>query len=184
MANDSDYDDDEYDDGDYEDNVYDCDEISTTKYNIILCEIYNNKIHGKTNNDVSNHYLLINRIKKLDLDFIDSLTAPIIEDYVDRQQEIIPHKFIRNYQNMVTSPNYIKPEIGEVVYLQSGHAVCIIKTIWLRVIQRTWKKVYNQRKQIIKSRCCFPSIKHREITGLWPQNCRYMPSLQGMLSSR
>ena len=30
---------DDYDSDDYEENVYDCDEISPTKYNIVLCEL-------------------------------------------------------------------------------------------------------------------------------------------------
>ena len=179
-----DYDIDDYDSDDYEENVYDCDEISPTKYNIVLCELFNHKLHGSTNSDVSKHYLLINRIKNLDTDFIDDWTAPLNQDYIDRQEQITPHKFIRNYKNMITQPNYIKPEIGEIINLPTGHAVCIIKTMWLRVIQRAWKRVFKERKQIIQMRCRLQSLKHREITGWWPENCRYWPSLQGLLINR
>lgn len=172
----------DYDD-DYDETIYDCDEISATKYNIILCELYNDKIHGATNDHVNDHYLVINRIKKLNMDFINCLTHVIKQDYIHQQQHIIPHKIIKNYQNIITNANYIKPEIGEVIYLQSGHAVCIIKTFWLKIIQRAWKKVYNQRMQTIQIRCQIHSLKHREITGLWPQNCRCLPSLRGILLS-
>ena len=182
--NSDDYDSDDYDSDDYEENVYDCDEISATKYNIVLCELFNNKLHGNTNEDVCNHYLLINRIKKLDLDFIDSWVAPLNQDYIDRQEQITPHKFIKNYKNMITQPNYIKPEIGEIINLPTGHAVCIIKTMWLRVVQRAWKRLFKERKQIIQMRCRFQSLKHREITGVWPDNCRYWPSFQGLLINR
>jgi hypothetical protein len=174
---------DDYDDNDYDETFYECDEIIATKYNIILCELYNDKMHGATNELVSNYYLVINRIKKLNMDFINCLTQVIKQDYIDRQQDIIPHKIIKNYQNMITNPNYIKPEIGEVLYLQSGHAVCIIKTFWLKIIQRAWKKVYKIRAQMIKKRCHIQSLKHREITGTWPQNCRHLPSLRGILLS-
>jgi hypothetical protein len=179
-----DYDIDDYDSDDYEENVYDCDEISPTKYNIVLCELFNHKLHGSTNSDVSKHYLLINRIKNLDTDFIDDWTAPLNQDYIDRQEQITPHKFIRNYKNMITQPNYIKPEIGEIINLPTGHSVCIIKTMWLRVIQRAWKRLIKERKQIIQMRCRLQSLKHREITGWWPENCRYWPSLQGLLINR
>ena len=179
-----DYDIDDYDSDDYEENVYDCDEISPTKYNIVLCELFNHKLHGSTNSDVSKHYLLINRIKNLDTDFIDDWTAPLNQDYIDRQEQITPHKFIRNYKNMITQPNYIKPEIGEIINLPTGHAVCIIKTMWLRVIQRAWKRLFKERKQVIQMRCRFQSLKHREITGVWPDNCRYWPSFQGLLTNR
>ena len=179
-----DYDSDDYDSDDYEENVYDCDEISATKYNIVLCELFNNKLHSNTNKEVCNHYLLINRIKKLDLDFIDDWTAPLNQDYIDRQEQITPHKFIRNYKNIITQPNYIKPEIGEIINLPTGHAVCIIKTMWLRVIQRAWKRLFKERNQVIQMRCRFQSLKHREITGVWPENCRYWPSFQGLLINR
>ena len=81
---DSDYEDSEY----YEEMVYDCEENSATKYNIVLCELYNDKLHGKTNNDVSNHYLLINRIKKMDMDFINNLTTTFNDEYIEKQEKI------------------------------------------------------------------------------------------------
>ena len=184
--NDSDsyYDIDDYDSDDYEENVYDCDEISPTKYNIVLCELFNNKLHGNTNKEVCNHYLLINSMKKLDLDFIDNWRAPLNQDYIDRQEQITPHKFIKNYKNMITQPNYIKPEIGEIINLSTGHSVCVIKTMWLRVVQRAWKRLFKERNQVIQMRCRFQSLKHREITGVWPDNCRYWPSFQGLLINR
>ena len=180
----SEYDIDDYDSDDYEENIYDCDEVSNTKYNIVLCELFNNKLHGNTNKEVINHYLLINRIKKLDLDFIDNWVAPLNQDYIDRQEQITPHKFIRNYKNIIMQPNYIKPEIGEILSLPNGYTVCIIKTMWLKIIQRAWKRVFKERKHVLKMRCQVQSLKHREITGWWPNNCRYYPSLQGLLTIR
>lgn len=177
----SDYDSD-YDSDYYEELIYDYDENSATKYNIVLCELYNSKLHGKTNNnDVNNYYLLINRIKKLDMNFINSLTKTLNKDYIERQQQIIPHKFIKNYENIITTPNYIKPEIGEIIHLPCGHTVCIIKTLWIKLIQRAWRKVYNIRTQMFKMRCQVQSLKYREVTGRWPENCRYFPTLQGLL---
>ena len=177
----SDYDSD-YDSDYYEELIYDYDENSATKYNIVLCELYNSKLHGKTNNnDVNNNYLLINRIKKLDMNFINSLAKALNKDYIERQQQIIPHKFIKNYENIITRPNYIKPEIGEIIHLPYGHTVCIIKTLWIKLIQRAWRKVYNIRTQMFKMRCRVQSLKYREVTGRWPENCRYFPTLQGLL---
>ena len=171
----------DYDSDYYEEVVYNYDEKSRSKYNIILCELYNDKIHGKTNKEIYKHYLLINKIKKLDIAFITSMTKTLNKDYIERQQQLLPHKFIKNYQTIIKNPHYIKPEIGEVLYLNSGYSVCIIKTLWLKIIQRTWKKIYGMRKQTIQKRCNFQSLKHREITGRWPENCIYLPTLQGML---
>ena len=110
------------------------------------------------------------------------MTITLNNDYIERKQQIIPHKFIKNYETIITRANYIKPEIGVTVTLQSGHTVCIIKTLWIKLIQRAWKKVYNIRTQMFKMRCHMNSLKYREITGIWPESCRYMPSLQGLLA--
>jgi hypothetical protein len=177
----SDYDSDYSDDINYEEFTYDFDEISPTKYNLVFCELYNDKIHGNTNKEVCKHYLLINKLKKLDKDYINNITKAYNKGCIERQQQIIPHKFIKNYENIITRPNYIKPEIGETITLQSGHIVCIIKTLWIKLIQRAWKRIFEKRKQIIKMRCQVQSLKYREVTGRWPKNCRYFPSLQGLL---
>ena len=183
---DSHYTDSEYEsdsDVEYDDIFYEPEEESISRYNITLCELYNSKLHGNTNNnDVRNHYLLINRIKKLDINFINSLTKALNKDYIERQQQIIPHKFIKNYKNIITRQNYIKPEIGEIIHLPYGHTVCIIKTLWIKLIQRAWRKVYNIRTQMFKMRCQMQSLKYREVTGRWPDSCRYMPSLQGLFA--
>ena len=76
-----------------------------------------------------------------------------------------------------------KIEIAECIYLPSKHCVSILKTIWLRLIQRRWKKIINERKLIIKKRCNPNSIKYREIHGIWPDNCFIYPILKGMLSN-
>ena len=91
------------------------------------------------------------------------------------------HPTIRNYHNIISKPNYIKPEIGEKIYLPSGHCVCIIKTIWLKLVQRAWKKTYKNRINVIQKRCSIDSITTRLITGNWPENCRYLPNIRGIL---
>ena len=67
--------------------------------------------------------------------------------------------------------------------LESQHSVAIIKTIWIKLIQRKWKKVYAERKTVIRLRMSYSSLKTREITGRWPQNCYYLPTLYGLLSN-
>jgi hypothetical protein len=102
--------------------------------------------------------------------------------YLERIQILYNHDIIRNYHNIISKPNYIKPEIGENIHLLSGDRVCIIKTIWLKLVQRAWKKTYKNRLAIIKKRFLPHSIRTKEITGEWPDNCRYLPNIRGMLS--
>lgn len=142
------------DESNIDDLIYEAEELSNTKYSIVLCEKFNNLRHGKSN-EANNHYLVHIRLKTLDM----------------------------NYINHIKSINpRIRLEIGECLYLPSQHCVSIIKTYWLRLIQRTWKKIYKEQKNIIKKRCNPNSIKYREIYGKWPDNCRSLPCLKGMLS--
>jgi hypothetical protein len=170
---DSDYDDEEV--------FFEEGEECNTKYNIVLCEIFNNLIHGKSNSQVSSHYLNICTFKQLNMDAVEDMCNLYNQGYLERINHLSEHKFIRNYNNIITNRNYIKPEIGEKIYLPSGHCVCIIKTIWLKLVQRAWKKTYKNRINVIQKRCSIDSITTRLITGNWPENCRYLPNIRGIL---
>lgn len=63
----------------------------------------------------------------------------------------LEHKLIRNYINIVTKDNYITPHIGECIYLSGDECVAIIKTMWLKIVQRCWRRVYKTRMQIISN---------------------------------
>jgi len=93
------------------------------------------------------------------------------------------HPTIRNYHNIISSPNYFKPEIGEYIILPTQEAIAILKTFWLRIIQRKWKKVFAERQNIIKQRCYISSLNELEIYGKWPQTCNNLPGLKGMLKN-
>jgi hypothetical protein len=72
-------------------------------------------------------------------------------------------------------------EIGQIYYLKGGECVCVIKTFWIKIIQRAWKKIYQMRKNIFKLRNRPDSIMYRQLTGTWLDKYRYMPSIRGML---
>lgn len=132
---------------------YDPEELSLTKYNIVICELYNNQIHGVSSDEINYHYLTRLRLKWLDTDFLTNF------------------------------PGQPKLEIAECIYLPSYHCISILKTIWIKLIQRAWKKIYKERKLIISLRRKPNSIKYREIYGKWPNSCFYYPGLKGMLSN-
>jgi hypothetical protein len=94
-----------------------------------------------------------------------------------------PHKTIRNYHNIVSRPDYIRAEIGECFELPTGEQIVIIKTIWIRIIQRKWKTVFANRQKIIKYRCCPSSLSTRQLTGKWPNHCLVLPGIRSMLSN-
>jgi hypothetical protein len=102
---------------------------------------------------------------------------------LSRWDNLTPHKTIRNYNNIIRKPDYIRPEIGECFELPTCEQIVIIKTIWIRIIQRKWKAVFANRQKIIKLRCCPSSISTRQLTGKWPEHCRVLPGICGMLSN-
>ena len=60
--------------------------------------------------------------------------------------------------------------LAQCIRLPTGETVCVIKTFWLRIIQRTWKKVFKERQRVLKN------IYLRQRKGKV-----FMPSLTGML---
>lgn len=92
------------------------------------------------------------------------------------------HPTIRNYHNIIKHPNYIKPEIGQYIILPTQEAIAILKTFWLRIIQKKWKKVYQERKTIIKKRCKLLNLTTKEVSGNLINLYKNLPGLKGMLS--
>lgn len=94
----------------------------------------------------------------------------------------ISHNTIRNYKQIIKNPTYIKPEIGTVIYLPIGdECVVILKTFWIRLVQRRWKTIYKRRMCIIQERSKINNLQYMEINGKYPDNCVYLPSIKGML---
>ena len=76
-----------------------------------------------------------------------------------------------------------QPQIGETIILPGDEMVVILKTIWIRLLQRKWKKIYAHRNQVIQKRCTPRAIKEHETTGMWPSDCRNLPGLRGMMAT-
>jgi hypothetical protein len=163
------------------DNMYEPEEISSTKYNLVLAEIYNESVHGANQfSEINNYYMVLYRFKQYKIYSIDEC----IDNYLFDLERWLhstntKHSTIRNYNFICFR---IKPEIAECIYLHTGECVCVFKTIWLRIIQRTWKKIYKTRQDIIKQRCTFKTLLHRETRGKWPSMYAKMPTLFGMLA--
>ena len=153
-----------YSEDDEDEYIYDIEDTTNTRFSIILCELYNTLIHGITDTNVIQHYLVISRFKLFNINFIN----------------YFKNNYILNL-NHNTHTN-IYNEIAECIYLPTQECVAIIKTMWLRLIQRTWKKIFNSKQNMLKQRCIPSSIRYREIHGIWPLKCRCLPTLKGMLS--
>jgi len=98
------------------------------------------------------------------------------------QQSNISHSIIKNYKNIIAREDYISPQIVKCSYLPDGECVAVIKTMWIKLIQRRWRTVFNERRRIIGERSRISSIFYREIHGTWPTGLNVVPSICGMLS--
>ena len=181
------------------------------KWHLMLCELHLPTMHGKTNNsdpNIETHYLihdLYNPTELYDTNYssdssdsdsdsndennsynrIHNAINYLKQKYLYITYEFDPifhnHPIIRNYYNIVSNPNYIQPEIGQYIILPTLEAVAVLKTFWIRIVQRKWKKVFKQQRHIIKERCKIHSLQFRQTTGHWPTHCKTFPTLKGML---
>jgi hypothetical protein len=144
------------DESEQEDIIYEPEEPTRTKLNIVLCEKYNRILHGSAPKIMNNHYLTYMRFKLLNIDIINAFKL---------------------------SSNNFRLEIAECIYLPSHHCISIIKTFWLKIIQRKWKNICKERKLCIERRANLNALRHREIYGKCHNNCSNYPQLKGMLSN-
>ena len=133
-------------------------------YELAICELYIPHVHGfcqiKSTTDVINHFIVRETIclsefmQEIDLDSSQHISYKNYIRYVKSQWnsiQNISHGVIRNISNIVKNPNYIKLEIIEILILSKGEHVAILKTFWLRILQRRYKKYfYKKQKYIIK----------------------------------
>lgn len=87
--------------------------------------------------------------------------------YYHKNRQLQLQIFKTNYKNLDQNP--FDWDLG-----------VIIKTFWLRLVQRTWKRIYKQRTQIIKKRLHPTNLHYRNINGRWPSELHYLPSLRDM----
>jgi hypothetical protein len=52
---------------------------------------------------------------------------------------------------------------------------CIIKTFWIKIIQRVWRRVFRERMRILRGRSTVASIRFRELNGHFPEKYRVIP---------
>ena len=178
---------------------------------LMLCELHYPGRHGKTEDsdpNIETHYLVYDRFdtktgisyshldeyEEYDTDSEDEYNNTIIrlkdeikwlrEHYSSLSNTLYSkkHPTIRNYHNIIKHPNYIKPEIGQYIILPTQEAVAILKTFWLRIIQKKWKKVFQERKNIIKQRCNLLNLSTRELSKNLITLYKNLPGLKGMLS--
>lgn len=151
--------------------------INKNKYTIVLSTMYTPNIHGFTEQSdpcIREHYLVLDSYY-----YNTPYIANIKQLFKNIKKQYIYYNAI---YSELTQRNYIKPEIAECIILKGGEKVAILKTFWIRLIQRTWKNICAQKKVIMQKRLSLKNILYWQQRGVWPENCRRFPKLCGMLS--
>jgi hypothetical protein len=107
--------------------------------------------------------------------FLNSVSAITFSNYSFKRimEYLILHTIIH-----VRNP---KLHIMKMNILQDGTYSVIIKTYWLRLVQRHWRKVYLERQLVLKQRCSLDAIHTKMIRGKYMSGLNILPGLNGMM---
>lgn len=132
-------------------------ETPLTHTNLIVCELYYGAMHGSKENDgtfltysvYSGDQCGINRALK---------DARMIRRENREYHCVLNHSTIRNYDVLLKSGAFVAPQIATCMYLPSGELVAILKTCYLKIFQRIWKRYYKQKMEELEARKSIHSI--------------------------
>ena len=118
---------------------------------------------------MNNNYIIHKTISLQE--FYNSTSEEIISDlllhynyYLSIWSEHIPNYiYLQNYNRLI------------MIELTTSYEPFCIKTYYIRLIQRLWRKIYNVREKILFKRKKISSIRMRENTGKWPKSIRKWP---------
>jgi len=137
--------------------------LSTT--NLIVCEIYSCAMHGSKENDGT---FLTYSVYSGDQRGIKQALkdARMIRrenrEYADMHYAS-DHSVIRNYDVLLKSGAFVNPQIANCTYLPSGELVAILKTCYLKIFQRMWKRYYKQKMAELEERKSIHYILHMRL---------------------
>lgn len=88
-------------------------------------------------------------------------------------------KYILEYMEDGIKPVYI--DIMQLHIAEDFTYNVILKTFWLRIVQRTWRKIFQQRQKIIQIRKSVSSQLYFSINGKYPLSASYLPQYSGII---
>uniref|UniRef100_A0A6C0BSH6 Uncharacterized protein n=1 Tax=viral metagenome TaxID=1070528 RepID=A0A6C0BSH6_9ZZZZ len=107
---------------------------------IAYCDIYNSSIHGYTNKssiNIHGHFIVRYSITNDEFYSGEYINLPY-----KTPTPTIYHPLIRNF-HYISMMRYNTFDIVECIELSGGEMIAIIKTYYIRLLQRKWKKIYK-----------------------------------------
>jgi hypothetical protein len=81
----------------------------------------------------------------------------------------------------IVRSNRVSIDIMQLNISSDGIYKVILKTFWLRIVQRTWKRIFKERQEMWRKRMSIGSLRHREIRGKYPVGLNVLPTIHGMV---
>jgi hypothetical protein len=144
---------------------------------LAVCEIHIPDIHGMTASSsfhIYNHYIVIADCT-LD-EFYSNEYLRIVHQLKRSWKEFcsvyggVTHPTISNIGRIISKPNYIKLDIVDMRRLDGGEMIACIKTKGLRVLQRRYKAIYEQKQRKFVFYSLPKSLRYRQVNGKWPKH--------------
>ena len=144
---------------------------NTSKFELAICEIFNPKKHGFTHTHeyyMNSHYII--HITVSSNDFLNKSFNLILLNLIQyyfyyRRESVVIHPIIRNYHHILQNINNVKIDIIQKIYMPGGEETVCIKTFWIKLLQRKWKRIYKERIIKIQNLKKPYALFTREITG-------------------
>lgn len=90
-------------------------------------------------------------------------------------------EYVREYSIYSTRRRPCKIDVLQLCIVRDTYYI-ITKTHWIRLIQRHWRKIYQERVRVMNSRKRMCELRHRELTGKFTVDLRRLPDIYGMMS--
>ena len=148
---------------------------SLTKTMIIgICELYNPNIHGGSNTYMKYKYMVNIEFEPEEFYNNEHIGYSDLMKYIYNNET--HSKYINNldysdFKKIVTNPKYYNVNILEEQMLETGEMVCIVKTLYISLLQRKWRKKYKEYQHIISKRKNPKALIYRAVNGKWPKEC-------------
>ena len=160
-------------------------------YQLALCEIHHPLLHGPLvqrpeEYNINNHFLIYTTYSAREFYNNDYKPEEVSFQRYRHQQALAmrlneTHPSLRNYNQ-----KYCRLEIIQYHILNvngSRYHIAYLKTFWLRIVQRCWKKVYKARQELLVRRSSIKALEERHRTGSWPKHLRTWPQFKLNLSN-
>jgi hypothetical protein len=98
----------------------------------------------------------------------------------------ISHCYLYHYNMFIcedTEHPHKQIEIMKLIVLEDGTFSVLLKTVWLRLVQRRWKKIMQNRKDQLRKKCSLRALNTREMIGKFPLELRREMGIMGMMTN-